>query len=75
MRGYYHWMAFIFPCYAVVFSIQGVLRSAGDTMALLVLSFLAMFVIRIPLAYVLAAGGLSRMSLIAMVDRSALELS
>jgi putative MATE family efflux protein len=51
---YYHWMAFIFPCFAVIFVIQGVLRSAGDTMALLVLSFIALFIIRIPLAYVLA---------------------
>jgi Na+-driven multidrug efflux pump len=30
------------------------LRSAGDTMALLALSFIAMFIIRIPLAYLLA---------------------
>ncbi len=51
---YYHWMAFIFPCFAVIFVIQGVLRSAGDTMALLVLSFVALIIIRIPLAYVLA---------------------
>lgn len=51
---YYHWMAFIFPCFAVIFVIQGVLRSAGDTMALLVLSFIALIIIRIPLAYVLA---------------------
>ena len=51
---YYHWMAFIFPCFAVTFAIQGVLRSAGDTMALLVLSFIALIVIRIPLAYLLA---------------------
>jgi putative MATE family efflux protein len=54
VRGYYHFMAFIFPCFAVIFVIQGVLRSAGDTVALLLLSFTAMFVIRIPLAYVLA---------------------
>ena len=54
VRDYYHWMAFIFPCFAVIFPIQGVLRSAGDTMALLTLSFIAMFVIRIPLAYLLA---------------------
>ena len=76
VRGYYHWMAFIFPCYAVVFSIQGVLRSAGDTMALLVLSFLAMFVIRIPLAYVLAGpGGLRQDGIwIAMVTSSALAV-
>jgi putative MATE family efflux protein len=52
--GYYHWMAFIFPCFAVIFVIQGVLRSAGDTMALLVLSFIALIVIRIPLAHLLA---------------------
>jgi putative MATE family efflux protein len=52
--GYYHWMAFIFPCFAVTFAIQGVLRSAGDTVALLVLSFIALIVIRIPLAYLLA---------------------
>jgi len=39
---------------AVTFVIQGVLRSAGDTMALLVLSFIALIVIRIPLAYLLA---------------------
>jgi putative MATE family efflux protein len=76
VRGYYHWMAFIFPCYAVIFSIQGVLRSAGDTMALLVLSFLAMFVIRIPLAYVLAGpGGLRQDGIwIAMVTSSALAV-
>jgi putative MATE family efflux protein len=54
VRGYYRWMAFIFPCFAIIFVIQGVLRSAGDTVALLVLSFLAMFVIRIPLAYFLS---------------------
>jgi putative MATE family efflux protein len=54
VSDYYHWMAFIFPCFAVLFAIQGVLRSAGDTMALLALSFIAMFVIRIPLAYGLA---------------------
>ncbi|MEN6507395.1 MAG: MATE family efflux transporter [Smithella sp.] len=54
VRDYYQWMAFIFPCFAVMFAIQGVLRSAGDTMALLALSFIAMFVIRIPLAYLLA---------------------
>ncbi len=57
VRDYYHWMAFIFPCFAVIFAIQGVLRSAGDTMALLALSFIAMFVIRIPLAYALAGPG------------------
>ena len=76
VRGYYHWMAFIFPCYAVVFSIQGVLRSAGDTMALLVLSFLAMFVIRIPLGYVLAGPvGLRQDGIwIAMVTSSALAV-
>ena len=74
VRGYYHWMAFIFPCFAVIFSIQGVLRSAGDTMALLVMSFLAMFVIRIPLAYVLAGpGGLKQDGIwIAIVTSSAL---
>ena len=54
VSGYYHWMAFIFPCFAVIFAIQGVLRSAGDTMAVLVLSFIAMIVIRIPLAWLLA---------------------
>jgi Na+-driven multidrug efflux pump len=47
-------MAFIFPCFAVIFVIQGVLRSAGDTMALMVLSFVALIIIRIPLAYLLA---------------------
>lgn len=52
--GYYRWMAYIFPCFAIIFVIQGVLRSAGDTMALLVLSFIALIVIRIPLAYGLA---------------------
>ena len=54
VKDYYRWMALILPCFAVVFAIQGVLRSAGDTMALLALSFLSMFVIRIPLAYLLA---------------------
>jgi putative MATE family efflux protein len=52
--GYYRWMAFIFPCFAIIFVIQGVLRSAGDTMALLILSFIALIIIRIPLAYLLA---------------------
>ena len=54
VRVYYHWMAFIFPCFAVIFAIQGVLRSAGDTMALLALSFIALIVIRVPLAYLLS---------------------
>jgi putative MATE family efflux protein len=57
VRDYYRWIAFIFPCFAVIFAIQGVLRSAGDTMALLALSFVAMFMIRIPLAYGLAGPG------------------
>ncbi|MBN1662304.1 MAG: MATE family efflux transporter [Deltaproteobacteria bacterium] len=54
IRDYYRWMAFIYPCFAVTFAVQGVLRSAGDTMALLALSFIAMIVLRIPLAYGLA---------------------
>jgi len=54
VRDYYRWIAFIFPCFAVICVIQGVLRSAGDTMALLMLSFIALMVIRIPLAYLLA---------------------
>ncbi|MFO7570834.1 MAG: MATE family efflux transporter [Smithellaceae bacterium] len=54
VQDYYRWMAFIFPCFAVIFVIQGVLRSAGDTMALLILSFTAMFILRIPLAYFLS---------------------
>jgi putative MATE family efflux protein len=52
--GYYKWMAYIFPCFAFIFVIQGVLRSAGDTVALMVLSFIALIVIRVPLAYLLA---------------------
>lgn len=54
VRDYYHWMAFIFPCFTVICVIQGVLRSAGDTMALLILSFISLMVVRIPLAYLLA---------------------
>jgi putative MATE family efflux protein len=54
LRDYYRWNAFIFPCLAIIFVIQGVLRSAGDTVALLALSFIALIIIRIPLAYVLA---------------------
>ncbi|MGA3086179.1 MAG: MATE family efflux transporter [Thermodesulfobacteriota bacterium] len=54
VHDYYQWMAFIYPCFAVIFAIQGVLRSAGDTMALLALSFIGMIVIRVPLAYGLA---------------------
>lgn len=54
VRDYYHWMAFIFPCFTIICVIQGVLRSAGDTIALLILSFIALMVIRIPLAYLLA---------------------
>jgi putative MATE family efflux protein len=57
VRDYYRWIAFIYPCFGVIFAIQGVLRSAGDTMALLALSFIAMFMIRIPLAYGLAGSG------------------
>lgn len=76
VRDYYLWIAFIFPCFAVIFAIQGVLRSAGDTMALLGLSFIAMFVIRIPLAYVLAgpAGFGPDGIWIAMVSSSALAV-
>lgn len=57
VRDYYRWMAFIFPCFAVIFAIQGILRSAGDTVALMTLSFIAMIIIRIPLAYLLAGPG------------------
>jgi len=57
VAGYYYWMAFIFPPFAVIFAIQGVLRSSGDTVALLFLSFIALFVLRIPLAYLLAGPG------------------
>jgi Na+-driven multidrug efflux pump len=69
-------MAFIFPCFAVIFAIQGVLRSAGDTLALLALSFAAMFVIRVPLAYVLAGPvGLREDGIwIAMLTSSALAV-
>jgi len=76
VRDYYLWMAFIFPCFAVIFAIQGVLRSAGDTMALLALSFIAMFVIRIPLAYWLAGpGGLKQDGIwMAMLMSSALAV-
>jgi putative MATE family efflux protein len=76
VRDYYHWLAFIFPCFAVIFAIQGVLRSAGDTMALLALSFVAMFVIRIPLAYGLAGpGGFKQDGIwMAMVMSSALAV-
>jgi len=76
VRNYYHWIAFIFPCFAVIFAIQGVLRSAGDTLALLALSFIAMFVIRIPLAYGLAGpAGLAEDGIwIAMLASSALAV-
>ncbi len=76
VKNYYRWMAFIFPCFAVIFAIQGVLRSAGDTLALLVLSFIAMFVIRIPLAYALAgpAGFAEDGIWMAMVSSSALAV-
>jgi len=76
VSDYYHWMAFIFPCFAVIFAIQGVLRSAGDTMALFALSFIAMFVIRIPLAYGLAGpGGFKQNGIwMAMVMSSALAV-
>jgi Na+-driven multidrug efflux pump len=76
VADYYFWMAFIFPCFAVIFVIQGVLRSAGDTMALLVLSFTAMFIIRIPLAYFLAGpAGLEQNGIwIAMLSSSTLAV-
>ena len=51
---YYRWMAFIFPFFAITYAIQGVLRSSGVTMSLLVLSFIALIVVRVPLAYLLA---------------------
>jgi len=54
VSGYYRWIAYIFPCFAFTFAIQGVLRSAGDTLALLILSFIALIVVRIPLAYLLS---------------------
>ena len=37
----------IFPCFTVIFAIQGVLRSAGDTMDLLAIAFIALIVIRV----------------------------
>ncbi len=76
VRDYYRWIAFIFPCFGVIFAIQGVLRSAGDTIALLVLSFIAMFLIRIPLAYGLAGpGGFQQNGIwMAMLSSSALAV-
>ena len=54
VADYYRWMAWTFPCFAVMFTLQGVLRGAGDTVSLLVLAFAAFIAIRIPLAYWLA---------------------
>ena len=48
VKAYYRWMAFIFPCFAIIFAIQGVLRSAGDTIALLALSFIALILSGFP---------------------------
>lgn len=76
VADYYFWMAFIFPCFAIIFVIHGVLRSAGDTVALLVLSFIAMFIIRVPLAYLLAGpAGLAQNGIwIAMLSSSTLAV-
>jgi Na+-driven multidrug efflux pump len=51
VAGYYRWIAFAFPCFAVMFTLQGILRGAGDTMALLALAFVSQIGIRAPLAY------------------------
>jgi len=76
VENYYHYLAFIFPCFAIIFVVHGVLRSAGDTVALFVLSFLAMFVIRIPLAYLLSGpAGLAENGIwAAMLSSSALAV-
>jgi len=76
VENYYHYLAFIFPCFAIIFVVHGVLRSAGDTVALFVLSFLAMFVICIPLAYLLSGpAGLAENGIwAAMLSSSALAV-
>jgi putative MATE family efflux protein len=54
VAAYYRWCAFVFPCYAAMFAVQGVLRAAGDTIALLVLAIVSLIAVRIPLAHLLA---------------------
>ncbi len=44
----------------LVFPIQGVIRGAGDTFGVMVIKMVSMILIRIPLAYILAIGVLSR---------------
>ncbi|MCX8096280.1 MAG: MATE family efflux transporter [Spirochaetes bacterium] len=46
-------MSISYVLMGVVFSIQGIIRGAGDTIAVLIIKSLSMLVVRIPVAYVL----------------------
>ncbi|MCS7299595.1 MAG: MATE family efflux transporter [Spirochaetia bacterium] len=46
-------MSISYVLMGVVFSIQGIIRGAGDTLAVLIIKSLSMLVVRIPVAYVL----------------------
>jgi len=51
---YYRWIGFCYLGYAVMFTLQGVVRSSGDTVALLVLALISLVLVRVPLAYFLS---------------------
>lgn len=53
-KEYIRIVSFSYFIFSLVFSLQGIVRGAGDTMYMLVFSLIGFVVIRYPLAYVLA---------------------
>jgi putative MATE family efflux protein len=51
---YFRIVSFSYITFAIMFSLQGVVRGAGDTMVMLIFSLIALIIIRVPLAYYLA---------------------
>ena len=52
--SYYRIVSFSYVCFALIFSLQGVVRASGDTMAMLILTVISIVIFRIPLAYYLS---------------------
>jgi Na+-driven multidrug efflux pump len=54
LTGYFQVVSLTYPAFAIIFCFHGVIRGAGDTLAILILTFVGLIVLRIPLANYLA---------------------
>jgi putative MATE family efflux protein len=52
--GYLKIVSFTYICFALIFALQGIVRAAGDTLAMLILTIITVVIFRLPLAYFLS---------------------